>query len=171
MLDLRAGEAATIEPPDTTTKVVALPELIDLARESGRAGDPVLRQKLAQLATFTRTGEWMAQRARAAGAAANAAGFANLGKLAQTRIVKLAADVGMDLAGPGGLLGAPDGPEAGRYPEALVFSTASSIYGGTDQIQRNVIAERALGLPREPSPDRDRPFAETLSNAPRENRG
>jgi hypothetical protein len=45
--------------------------------------------------------------------------------------------------------------------EAIVFS-APSIYGGTDEIQHNIIAEHTLGLPREPSPDRARPFDEVL---------
>jgi hypothetical protein len=64
-----------------------------------------------------------------------------------------------DLVGRAGWT-APDGPVDGRYAEALVFAAASSIYGGTDQIQRNVIGERALGLPREPDPNKGLPFRE-----------
>jgi alkylation response protein AidB-like acyl-CoA dehydrogenase len=158
MLGLRAGPAAAIEAPNATAKVVTLPELIELAQSVGRGGDPVVRQKLARLASLMRTGEWTALRGRAQGEKAAGSGFANLGKLAQTRIVKLAAEIAMDLAGPAGLLAAPDGLSAGRYPEALVFSTASSIYGGTDQIQATS-CERALAY-RRTSPSRQ-PFGET----------
>jgi alkylation response protein AidB-like acyl-CoA dehydrogenase len=68
----------------------------------------------------------------------------------------------MEILGPDGLLWHPDGPNEGRYAEALVFSTASSIYGGTDEVQRNIIGERVLGLPREPSADRGIPFRDVL---------
>jgi alkylation response protein AidB-like acyl-CoA dehydrogenase len=149
-LDLRAGDAATVAPPESNYKVLTFDELVALAHERGRSGDPHVRQALARLAADRLTGEWTAKRARHELARGRGAGLANISKLVQTRIMKGSAVIGVDLLGADGLLWHPDGPRAGRYSEALVFSTASSIYGGTDQIQRNIIGERALGLPREP---------------------
>jgi len=157
-----AGDAAALPPPGSGTTVVSLQELIELARRSGRSGDPILRQKLARLATFERAGTWTALRARALGPAGAGGGFANIGKLIQSKILKLAAEIGLDITGPAGIATAPAGGDDGRYADAVVFATASSIYGGTDEIQHNVIAERVLGLPREPDPDRQRPFAESV---------
>jgi alkylation response protein AidB-like acyl-CoA dehydrogenase len=159
-LHLRAGDAAALRPPPSQGKVLAVEELFDLARAHGRDGDPIIRQKLARLVEYARTGEWTAKRSVGELARGRGAGLANIGKLAQTRIAKLAAEIACEIVGPEATLWDPDGPRHGRYSEALVFATASSIYGGTDQIQRNVIGERALGLPREPDPLKGRPFRE-----------
>ena len=164
-LDLRAGDAAQVRPPESSGKVLSMAELFALARETGRFDDPLIRQKLARLATYVRTGEWTGKRAQHEMAKGGGVGLPNLGKIAQTRIMKLSAEVACDILGPDALLAYPDGPVEGRYSEALVFSVASSIYGGTDQIQRNVIGERALGLPREPDPYKGLPFREVLERA------
>jgi alkylation response protein AidB-like acyl-CoA dehydrogenase len=77
-------------------------------------------------------------------------------KLVLAKLVSDAAEVGMHLIGPrGGLI------EEGGVQQAFLGSRAFHIGGGTDEIQRNVIAERVLGLPRDPRPDKDRPFRET----------
>ena len=133
-----------------------------LARRFGRASDPLVRQQLARLYTYSETGQWNAQRGKAEAQRGGGQAVASIGKLTQTRIVKLAAGLATELAGPHGLLWGEDAVDGGVISKAMVFSAASSIYGGTDEIQHNIAAERTLGLPREPSPDRDRPFGEVL---------
>jgi alkylation response protein AidB-like acyl-CoA dehydrogenase len=159
-LDQRAGDAALAKPPPTSGKVLTVEELFELAHTYGRDRDPLVRQKLARLVEFTRTGEWTAKRSVWETSQGRGQGLANVGKLAQTRIAKLSTEVACDIVGSDALLWSPDGPRDGRYAEALVFSAASSIYGGTDQIQRNVIGERALGLPREPDANKGLSFRE-----------
>lgn len=159
-LDLRAGDAAALRPSTSGSKVLTFDELFDLARSYGRDRAPLIRQKPARLVEYSRTGEWTAKRSVIEAPRGRGAGLPNVGKLAQTRIAKLSGEIACEIVGPEAMLWDPDGPRAGRYAEAMVFAAASSIYGGTDQIQRNVIGERALGLPKEPDPNKGLSFRE-----------
>lgn len=156
-----AGQAAQ-DPPPVNDKVLAFDDLVQLARRMGRADDPGIRQKLARLWSYTQVGAWNAMRGRAEAKAGGGAAVASIGKLAQSRIMKLSAEIALDVLGPEGMLEGEDGVEGGRFVKAFVFAPASSIYGGTDEIQRNIAAERTLGLPREPAPDKGLSFAEAI---------
>ena len=149
-LGRRAGDAALEEAPNEKL-TLGYGDVVELAQRLGRTSDPLIRQQLARLYTYSETGLWNAQRGKAEAQRGGGQAVASTGKLSQTRIVKLAAGLATEISGPRGLLWGDAGLEGGAISKAMVFSAASSIYGGTDEIQHNIIAERTLGLPREPA--------------------
>jgi alkylation response protein AidB-like acyl-CoA dehydrogenase len=56
----------------------------------------------------------------------------------------------MDVLGAGGLVAQGSSRDLDTWQRRYLFSRADTIYGGSDEIQRNILAERVLGLPREP---------------------
>jgi alkylation response protein AidB-like acyl-CoA dehydrogenase len=83
------------------------------------------------------------------------------GKLAASHLVRALRDAGLQMEGPHGMLSGEDAPMGGMLQALALFSPAISIAGGSDQVQRNIIGERVLGLPAEPRIDKDVPFRET----------
>jgi alkylation response protein AidB-like acyl-CoA dehydrogenase len=135
--------------------------LVDLARDQGCNDDALIRQRLAQLHILTEIGKYTALRAKAAKAAGRAPGpEANTAKLLMSRITRLTRDLGLEIIGPHGMLMGKDAPLHGMLQEMSLFAPAVSIYGGSDEIQKNIIGERVLGLPKEPGPDKSTPFRE-----------
>ena len=68
------------------------------------------------------------------------------------------------MTGPNALLTGEDSPMGGVIAEILVSVPATSIAGGTDEIQRNILSERVLGMPKEPSVDTGKPFRDVPRN-------
>ena len=81
-------------------------------------------------------------------------------KLAFSQHIAATTDLLLNLEGPAGGLDASVAPDGGFAQQHFLSQWSIRIGGGTDQIQRNILAERVLGLPREPAPDRERPFNE-----------
>ena len=134
---------------------------IELAKSLGRTTDPVLRQQIAHLHTLQSVNRWNGMRAKAAVAAGQRPGPENsLGKLMTSHIVRASRDLGMAVVQAHGMLSGADAPLKGAITGQFLSSPAPSIYGGSDQIQRNIIGERVLGLPKEPDTSADVPFRE-----------
>jgi alkylation response protein AidB-like acyl-CoA dehydrogenase len=134
-------------------------ELVGLAAETGRLGDPVVRQDLARVAALRKVNEWNALRAKAELEQGSSSSVMSLGKLAMSRILHESARVRTALAGPRSMLEGPEEPIGDEATFLALNAYFTSIGGGTDQIQRNIIAERILGLPKEYEVDRDVPFS------------
>ena len=130
-----------------------------LAKQRGVDGDPSVRQNLARLHALNSLNRWNMLRAKAAVKAGGRPGpEASLGKLMVSRITRLSRDVGMQVAGPTGVLAGADGPLGGSLALQYLGAPAPSIYGGSDEVQHNIIGERVLGLPREPDNSKAVPF-------------
>ena len=142
--------------------------LLERVRETGSGNDPLVRQAVVKVLTMARAAEWMARRAKAARALGRPGPEGSLVKLAASNVARGAAQAHAMISGAEAMLAGSDGPREGLIAEVLLSVPAVSIAGGTDEIQRNIIAERVLGLPREPQPDVDRPFRDVPKNvAPR----
>ncbi len=138
--------------------------VIEHARAAGVADDPVIRQAIARLITLQRVSAWTAERARVARASGGRPGAeGSIGKLALSNIARDSARVHSMIAGAGALLTGPDSPMGGVIAEVLLSVPAQSIAGGTDEIQKNILAEKMLGLPPEIRTDKDVPFSQVRS--------
>jgi alkylation response protein AidB-like acyl-CoA dehydrogenase len=131
------------------------------ARQAGRSNDPLIRQAVAGLLARRDASRWTAERARSARASGRPPGAeGSIGKLAASDIAREASRAHSAIAAAAGMLTGPDAPFAGVIAEIMLSVPAQSIAGGTDEIQRNILAEKILGLPREHAPDRDLPFSQ-----------
>ncbi len=125
--------------------------VLDRAKETGANRDPHVRQEIAKLMIMAKSAEWTARRARAAQQQGRPQGpEGSLGKLAASNVARAAAHVHTLMTGADALLTGTGSPRDGIIAEILVSVPAISIAGGTDEIQRNIIAERVLDLPKEP---------------------
>jgi alkylation response protein AidB-like acyl-CoA dehydrogenase len=133
--------------------------LIDLARRRGVLDDPVVRQGIADVYIRAQIMSYIGQRTRAAVTAGKAPGpEGSIAKLAGALLARRTSDLGIAIAGAGGQ--AWEDKRESRWALGVLSAPASRIAGGTDEVQRNIIGERVLGLPKEPQIDRDVPFKE-----------
>ncbi len=139
-------------------------QLIQRAGELGRTSDPVFRQRLMSVYAEEQVREWTNQRVRATVQAGGTPGpAASIGKVHQgslnQRIQMVAADL-LGVAATAWDRGAEYHDNMPLEVKGMLRSRANTIEGGTTEVNKNIVGERVLGLPREPDPWADKPWEE-----------
>jgi alkylation response protein AidB-like acyl-CoA dehydrogenase len=178
-LERRAGDfVRTRDPSDAgSTQSTSVQSLAALARSNGSIDVANVRQDLARLYSMNEIARYTNLRQRAlTRSGREVPGLGNIAKLSMSRILRLSRDLSGQILGPyttlhaygaaeqEALVAATDGAANPGITESILFAQAPQIYGGTDEIQRNILGERVLGLPKEPSADKGKPFRELPKN-------
>lgn len=127
-----------------------LNEIVALAKNNGAAQDPMIRQRLADAHIGLKIMRYNSMRMMSGGEDGSLQKEAMIYKLYWASWHRNLGKLAMDVLGPEAELLSAEPYELSRLQSLFLFTRADTIYGGTNQIQRNLIAERALGMPREP---------------------
>ena len=127
-----------------------LDEVVRIARHNGTGQNPAIRQRIAEAHIGLRTLRYNSLRMLSGGDDGSLSREAMIYKLCWSSWHSKLGKLAMDVLGPDAEI-MDDAPYSlTRLQSLFLFTRADTIYGGTNQIQRNIIAERALGMPREP---------------------
>jgi alkylation response protein AidB-like acyl-CoA dehydrogenase len=146
-----------VNPRQLVVHTQLVEELLRLAAENGAFDDHRSSQRLAEAfveVQIFRLHNWRSISRTARGEAPGPVGSIN--KIWWSEMSKRLHDTAMSVLGPAAPLwrGAAENPGDGTWQRSWLYYQASSIWAGTNEIQRNLIGERTLGLPREPKPTR-----------------
>jgi alkylation response protein AidB-like acyl-CoA dehydrogenase len=134
-------------------------EVVAMAQRRGRTADPVVRDVIARASTADRLLAWTAARSRDRAAAGQPVGpQGSITKIVKATTNQRLQDIAMELLGADAAAWAPGDDAAGEWVTQFLRTRANSIEGGTSEIQRNIVGERVLGLPREPDPFKGAPW-------------
>ena len=155
------------EPGPDVTELLALAREIDTARGPA-IDDPAIGDRIAEYYVRTQGLRFTKFRTMTALARGETPGpQSSIGKLVVASKLQEVAGLGLDMLGMAGVETGADMPLGGIFGEALLYAPALRIAGGTDEILRNIIAERVLGLPPDIRVDKDVPFTEVPTGARR----
>ena len=158
---LVAETKTTKEHPDEYGGTIST--LLRLAK--GRDITPSQRNRLTELYINENIADFTRQRMSAAAKTGKDTGaIASTMKLHWTNGLKVSRDLGIELLGADGMLQGKDQPEEGSVQHFFLSMPSASIAGGSDEVQHNIIGERALGLPKDMSLDPNTPFKDIPRN-------
>ena len=136
-------------------------QVLTLARTCADVEDPRIRQRLVDLYTRFELLRFLGYRVRTAASRGEQPGpESSVLKLVVSALYETGGSLVVELEGPAGTLVGADAPFGGKFQDLFMGQWAPRIGGGTDQIQRNIIGERVLGLPGELRTDKNLPFRE-----------
>jgi alkylation response protein AidB-like acyl-CoA dehydrogenase len=128
-------------------------DLIKLAQNNGRSTDPLMRQKLADLWIREKIKSFIGQRIRDAVSAGQVPGpEGSIAKLNGALLARTIRDTSIDLVKTPVQAWEKEDSNGNQWAVGCLAAAGISIAGGTDEVQRNIIGERVLGLPKEPDP-------------------
>tara|TARA_B100000700_G_scaffold153809_1_gene170722 strand:- start:241 stop:1149 length:909 start_codon:yes stop_codon:yes gene_type:complete len=129
------------------------PALIELARNMNKNSDPNIRQILSDLWIREKIRRFIGQRVRDSVAAGRIPGpEGSIAKLNGSILARVFRDASMQIVGTAGQAWEIEDEDAEKWAVGCLAASGVSIAGGTDEVQRNIIGERVLGLPKEPDP-------------------
>jgi alkylation response protein AidB-like acyl-CoA dehydrogenase len=134
--------------------------MLALARDFGAIDSPAMRDRVMRYYLHSEVYRLNGQRSRDLAKTGKAGPDGSMMKLDLAMLAHESRDLSLSIVGAEGMLMGDDAREHGRVQRAALSSFVPSIGGGTNEIQRTIIGERTLGLPREPGTDTDVPFRE-----------
>jgi alkylation response protein AidB-like acyl-CoA dehydrogenase len=135
-------------------------DLIEFARRRGVEDDPVVRQGLADLYAKSRIQRFLSMRTLTAASKGRVPGpEGSIGKLFGAQVMTQLGELALAIAGPSGMARVDDDY---RWHQPLLGAPAAHIAGGSDEVMKNIIGERVLGLPGEPRVDKGVPWRDVL---------
>ena len=153
----RGGAAATA--PKGVSRIVSSVSARGLGADEG------VRREVAAMHVASTAQQLVSARVSDAVAAGELVpGYGSLLKLGNDILAQRESELALRLAGSGAVTWIPDHPEDGEWSDQFLSLRSTTIAGGTSEIQRNNVSERVLGLPREPTFDREIPFNEVPHN-------
>lgn len=156
-----AAARAGADPAKRLELLLNARTMISLARSTGAVADPAIRDRLMRYQVHSEVYRLNGQRTRDLARAGQRTSLdGSTAKLDLAMLAHESRDLSLALLGAEGMLAGAGAREHGRFQRSALSSFVPSLGGGTNEIQRNIVGEVTLGLPREPAVDADVPFRE-----------